>query len=69
MFLFFIELKTPLGHIQLPVQWVLTDFFTELKRPGNEAQHSSQSSTNVKTVINILPVFPLTDSYILNIGF
>lgn len=51
------------------VQWILTDFFRGLKRPGNEAHHSPQSSAKFKKVFNILPDFPLIDLYILDIRF
>jgi hypothetical protein len=47
IFLFAQVSRTPLGPIQLPIQWVLGAVSLGVKRPGREADHSSPSSAEV----------------------
>jgi hypothetical protein len=48
IFLFTIASRTVVGPTQPPIQRVLGAFSLEVKRPGLEADHSPQSSTEVK---------------------
>jgi hypothetical protein len=42
------RVRTTLGSIQPPIQWVLGALFLGVKRPGREADYSPPSSAEVK---------------------
>jgi hypothetical protein len=56
IFLSFTAARLDQGPSQSPIDWVSKHFFTEVKRPGREPDHSS--SVKVKNVWNYLSTHP-----------
>jgi hypothetical protein len=53
IFLFTTASRTALGPTQHPIQWVTGALSLWVKRPGREAGHSHQSSTEVKECVEV----------------
>jgi hypothetical protein len=53
IFLFTTASRTALGPIQPPIQWVPGALSLRVKRPGREADHSPQSSAEVKECVEL----------------
>jgi hypothetical protein len=53
IFLFTTASRTSLGPTQLPIQWVPGALSLGIKRLGREADHSSQSSFEVKECVEL----------------
>jgi hypothetical protein len=62
-FLFTTASRTVLGPTQPPIQWAAGALPLGVKRLGREADHSSQSSTEVKEWVELYPHFPNTPSW------
>jgi hypothetical protein len=58
IFLFTTASRTALGPTQPPIQWVPGALSLVVKRPGHEADHSPQSSADVKECVVLLPPLP-----------
>jgi hypothetical protein len=56
IFLFSTPSRPALGPTQPPIQWVSGAISSEVKQPGREADHSPQSSAEVKNGRAILPL-------------
>jgi hypothetical protein len=51
--------RTALGPTQSPIQWVPGTLYLGVKRPGREADHSSQFSAEVKNAWNYTSTSPI----------
>jgi hypothetical protein len=59
IFLCTISSRPALGPIQPSIQWAPRALFLEIKRPGHEADHSPQSSAEVKKACIYTPTTPI----------
>jgi hypothetical protein len=61
-FLFYMASRPALRLTQPPIQWVLRELSTGIKRPGHEADHSLAPTVEVKNG-GVLPTLPHMSSW------